>query len=104
MKIFIGNMPRNIDEALLKRAFEIFGEVESLNIVLDKDTGVSKGFGFVEMPSQTGGQKAIDTMAGKDFMGRAITVEECKPGQRSRGLGPVKKGDERRTGQDRRKK
>jgi len=84
MKIFIGNMPRNISEELLRKAFEVFGEVESLNIVLDKDTGISKGFGFVTMKSAEAGQKAIDIMHGKDIMGRPVTVAESKSDDKSK--------------------
>ena len=79
MNIYVGNLPHQTTEDDLRQAFEAFGQVESVNIVKDKVSGESRGFGFVLMPSKDEAQKAIEEMNGKDFMGRAIGVEEGRP-------------------------
>ena len=76
-KIFVGNLSFQTSENDLNDLFAQFGEVESVSIITDRDTGRSKGFGFVEM--QDGGDKAIAAMNGKDFKGRALTVNEARP-------------------------
>lgn len=63
----------------LKKAFEAFGQVESARLIMDKFSGKSKGFGFVEMPSKDEAQKAIDGMNNKDVMGREMKVNEARP-------------------------
>ncbi|MEK7613700.1 MAG: RNA-binding protein [Patescibacteria group bacterium] len=78
-KLFVGNMPYNITEDELKAAFSEAGEVASVAIINDKMTGRPRGFGFVEMATEEGAQKAIDTMNGKDVGGRALNVNEAKP-------------------------
>ncbi|MBN2456370.1 MAG: RNA-binding protein [Sedimentisphaerales bacterium] len=79
MNIYVGNLPHQTTEDDLLKAFEAFGQVTSTNIIKDKFSGESRGFGFVEMPSKQEGQQAIEQMNGKDLMGRAINVDEARP-------------------------
>lgn len=79
MNIYVGNLPWGITEDDLRTAFGAFGEVSSVNVIKDKFSGQSKGFGFVEMPSKAEGQAAIDSLNGKDLKGRAISVNEARP-------------------------
>jgi cold-inducible RNA-binding protein len=90
MKLYVGNLAYQVTEDQLREAFESFGQVESVAIIKDKYSGQSKGFGFVEMPTNAEGQAAIDSLNGKDFNGRAIKVNEAKPrteGSQGRGGG-----------------
>lgn len=68
-------------EQELREAFEAYGQVQEVSIVLDRDTGRSKGFAFIEMPTGTEAQAAIGALNGKEFSGRAITVNEARPRQ-----------------------
>ena len=79
MKIFVGNLSRDVSDEDLLKAFESFGRVESATVVKDKFTGESRGFGFVEMPSASEAQSAIDGMNGKELKGRAVNVNEARP-------------------------
>ena len=79
MNIYVGNLAHQATEDDLRQAFEDFGQVESVNIIKDRFSGESRGFGFVEMPSKDEAQKAIEEMNGKDFMGSAISAEEGRP-------------------------
>ena len=79
MNIYVGNLASKATEDDLRQAFEAFGQVESVNIIKDKFSGESRGFGFVEMPSKDEGQKAIEEMNGKDLMERALNVNEARP-------------------------
>jgi RNA recognition motif-containing protein len=76
-KLYVGNLSFDATESDLKELFEQAGAVETVRIITDRDTGRSKGFGFVEM--HEGGDKAIAEMNGKDFKGRALTVNEARP-------------------------
>jgi RNA recognition motif-containing protein len=76
-KLYVGNLSFETTESDLKELFGQAGSVETVRIITDRDTGRSKGFGFVEM--QDGGDKAIAEMNGKDFKGRALTVNEARP-------------------------
>lgn len=76
-KLYVGNFPYETTESDLKELFGQAGSVETVRIITDRDTGRSKGFGFVEM--QDGGDKAIAAINGKDFKGRALTVNEARP-------------------------
>ena len=87
MKIYVGNMAYEVDEEDLRRAFEAFGQVESVTIIKDKYNGRSKGFGFVEMPSKAEGQAAIEGLNSKDLKGRTLNVNEARPRTDSRGGG-----------------
>ena len=79
MKIYVGNLSYEVTEEDLRQAFEQSGQVESVNIITDKYSGRSKGFGFVEMPSDDEGQAAIEGLNGKELKGRAINVNVARP-------------------------
>ena len=85
MNIYVGNLSRETTEDDLRQAFETLGQVESVNIIKDRFSGESRGFGFVEMPSKQEAQKAIEEMNGKDLMGRALNVNEARPRTERRG-------------------
>ena len=79
MNIYVGNMSYETTEEDLRTACEAFGKVESVNIIKDKFSGQSKGFAFVEMPSKTDGQAAIDGLNDKELNGRSLNVNEARP-------------------------
>jgi RNA recognition motif-containing protein len=79
MNIYVGNLSYSVTEDDLKQAFEAFGQVASVSIIKDKFSNQSKGFGFVEMPSQEEAQAAITAMNGKELKGRAMNVNEARP-------------------------
>lgn len=79
MNLYIGNIPYSISESELTQLFANFGEVTSLNIVKDKVTNRSKGFGFVDMPDDSAASAAINELNGKEVNGRKIIVNEARP-------------------------
>src|ERR1700744_2953084 len=82
MNIFVGSLPFKLGEADLKELFEAYGEVSSAKLINDRETGRSKGFGFVEMPDDESAQQAISALNGTEVGGRTIAVsqaEERKP-------------------------
>ena len=79
MEIYVGSLPYTVTEEDLKEAFTAFGEVASVRLVSDKFSGKSKGFGFVEMPSNEEAEAAIAALNEKDFKGRDIKVNQAKP-------------------------
>ncbi len=79
MNIYIGNMSYNTTEENLRQAFEGFGEVSTINIIMDRDSGRPKGFAFIEMPGQDEAVAAISGLNGQEMNGRAINVNEAKP-------------------------
>jgi RNA recognition motif-containing protein len=79
MNLYVGNLLFDVTENELKGLFEPFGQVTEIRLIMDKYTGKSKGFGFIEMPSKDEAQKAIAELNGKDIKGRAMTVNEAKP-------------------------
>ncbi len=84
MNLYVGNLSYSVTEEDLKEAFSEFGELESVNIIKDKYSGQSKGFGFVEMPDNAEADKAIKALNGNQLKGRAIKVNQAKPrGDRS---------------------
>jgi RNA recognition motif-containing protein len=90
MNIFVGSLPFKIEEADLKELFEAFGEVSSVKIINDRESGRSKGFGFIEMPDDDAAKKAIADLNGSDVGGRNIVVnqaEDKKPNDRRGGFG-----------------
>ena len=97
MNIYVGNLLFDVSENDLREAFEPFGQVTEVRLIMDKFSGKSKGFGFIEMPTKEEAEKAIEEMNGKEFQGRALTVNVAKPkvdrgrggfgGGRSRGGG-----------------
>jgi RNA recognition motif-containing protein len=78
-KLYVGNLPFSVNDASLSDAFTQFGTVQSSKIITDRDTGRSKGFGFVEMSSDAEAQAAIAKLNGADWEGRPMTVNEAKP-------------------------
>jgi len=78
-KLYVGGLPYSTTDDQLRDAFAEAGTVESAVIIIDKMSGRSKGFGFVEMASDEEAQKAIDMWNGKDFGGRSLTVNEARP-------------------------
>jgi RNA recognition motif-containing protein len=85
MKLYVGNLSYTTNDTTLRDLFAPFGQVESARVITDRDSGQSKGFGFVEM-SNADGQKAMGALNGRDLDGRMIKVNEAKP-QESRGGG-----------------
>ncbi len=79
MNIYVGNLSHDVTEDELRGAFEAFGEVASASVIKDKYTQESRGFGFVEMPTQSEGQAAITGLNGTDLKGRALRVDQAKP-------------------------
>lgn len=79
MKIYVGNLPYAIRDEALKDLFTPYGEVATANVIIERDTNRSKGFGFVEMPSKEEAEKAIAELNNKEVMGRALKVNEAKP-------------------------
>jgi len=79
VNIYVGNLSRDVVESDLKEAFQVFGEITTCNIIKDKFTSESRGFGFVEMPNKEEADKAIAGMNGKDLKGRNLTVNEARP-------------------------
>ena len=78
-KIYVGNLPYSVTDSDLKSNFGEFGAVSSAKVMMDRDTGKSKGFGFVEMPSAELAQAAINALNGMSVDGRAIVVNLAKP-------------------------
>lgn len=86
-KLYVGNLSYDADQSDLQSWFGEFGTVESANIISDRETGRSKGFGFVEMASDAEAQAAITGLNGQDCGGRAIRVNEAKPQENNRRSG-----------------
>ncbi len=87
MKIFVGNLSFDTTNDALRDEFAAYGDVESAEVVTDRVSGRSRGFGFVEMPSQSEAESAIAGLNGKDVMGRALTVNVSKPRESTGGGG-----------------
>ncbi len=79
MNIYIGNLSQEVKEEDLREAFSAFGRVESVNIIKDKFTAVSKGFGFVEMEAKSEAQAAMKELDGSELKGNNIVVNEARP-------------------------
>ncbi len=79
MNIYIGNLPYSISEDELRGLFAKHGEVSSANIIIDRDSGRSKGFGFVEMPNKDQAETAINALNESDIGGRNVRVNEARP-------------------------
>jgi RNA recognition motif-containing protein len=86
-KIYVGNLPYSVTDASLKSNFADFGSVSSAKVMMDRETGRSKGFGFVEMASAEFAQAAIKALDGMSVDGRAIVVNLARPREDSRGPG-----------------
>jgi len=88
MNIYVGNLSYNLTEDDLRALFAEFGDVTSAKLIMDRYTGQSKGFGFVEMSDDGAAQKAIDELNGRDVSGRSLTVNKARPREeRPRGGG-----------------
>jgi RNA recognition motif-containing protein len=95
-KIYVGNLAYGIDNSGLEQMFQEFGTVQLAQVIMDRETGRSKGFGFVEMGSDAEAQKAIKALNGKDVDGRNLTVNEARPREdRGGGRGGYGGGGER---------
>ncbi|NCC25277.1 MAG: RNA-binding protein [Deltaproteobacteria bacterium] len=81
MNIYVGNLPYGLSDQELREAFEVYGEVSSASVIMDKMTGRSRGFGFVEMPDKGQAEEAIKALNDKDVQGRPWKVNEAKPRQ-----------------------
>ena len=79
MNIYVGNLPFEATDEALETAFTAYGEVSSARVIIDRFSGRSRGFGFVEMSTDAEAQAAIAALNGKDFQGRALTVNEARP-------------------------
>ena len=79
LRIYVGNFGFETSEQELREAFEAHGQVQEVSMIQDRDTGRSKGFAFIEMPTSSEAQAAIGALNGKEFGGRAITVNEARP-------------------------
>ncbi|MER3447539.1 MAG: RNA-binding protein [Candidatus Dadabacteria bacterium] len=79
MNIYVGNLSRDVTEDDLRQAFGGFGQITSVNIIKDKFSGQSRGFGFVEMPGRAEAQAAIAGLNGKELKGRTLNVNEARP-------------------------
>ena len=85
MNIYVGNLPHATTDSELKDAFGQYGSVDSAKIITDRETGSSRGFGFVEMPDDGDAVKAVQELNGQDFDGRPLTVNEARPRERRSG-------------------
>jgi len=85
-KLYVGNLSFDVDSSELQRMFEPYGTLQSAQVITDRDSGRSKGFGFVEMGSDQEAQAAIEALAGKQVGGRSLVVNEAKP-REDRGSG-----------------
>ncbi len=79
MNVYVGNLSYSTSSEELREVFEKFGEVTSANVISDRDSGRSKGFGFVEMSDDAQAKQAIENLNGTDLDGRTITVNEARP-------------------------
>jgi RNA recognition motif-containing protein len=87
LNIYVGNLPYSTSDADMEDLFSQFGEVSRTHIITDRETGRSRGFGFVEMTNDEDGKKAIEELNGKDFGGRVLTVNEARPREERGGRG-----------------
>src|SRR5258706_11061788 len=86
-KLYVGNLPYNVTDSDLQNLFSAHGNVQSAQVIMDRDVGRSKGFGFVEMGSDQEAQAAINALNGKEVSGRALTVNEARPREERGGGG-----------------
>jgi cold-inducible RNA-binding protein len=99
MKLYVGSLPYSFDDAELESLFSTVGKVLSAKVIMDRDTGRSKGFGFVEMENNSEAEQAIKQLNGTNQGGRTITVNKAKPERkRSGGSGGGFAGDNRKGG------
>jgi cold-inducible RNA-binding protein len=99
--IFVGNLDFNTSEDELRQLFEAYGQVDRVAIMTDRDTGRSRGFGFVEMANSEDGEKAIAALNGSQVGGRTLNVNEARPKPERSGGGGGRGGRERGGGRNR---
>ena len=92
MNIYVGNLPKTVEEETVRKLFEEHGEVTEVKLIKDRFSGELRGFGFIEMPSKTDAQKAIQEVDGTELEGQTLIVNEARPrsdrsGSRQRGGG-----------------
>ena len=92
MNIFVAKLDYSVQDSDLRQLFEAFGTVDSAKVIMDRDTGRSKGFGFVEMPEDEEAQNAINDLDGQDLKGRQIVVKKARPREDNRGGGGFNRG------------
>ena len=85
MRLYVGNLSFNTEETQLQQLFAELGQVDSVSLVRDRETGRSRGFGFVEMSDAAAGRKACETLDQREFDGRRLTVNEARPQERRSG-------------------
>jgi cold-inducible RNA-binding protein len=98
-KIYVGNFSFNMAESELRSLFEPYGTIESVSVATDRDTGRSRGFGFVSMPNDDEAEKAMAGLNGKDSGGRALTVNEARPQTQRNGFRDGGRGGDRNSRQ-----
>ncbi len=97
MNLYLGNLARNVTEADLRELFQPFGTIESVSVIKDKFSGVSKGFGFIEMPVKEEAEAAIKALHRQPFKGQSMDITEARPRQdRGHGQGGRSGGGRRR--------
>jgi RNA recognition motif-containing protein len=79
MKLYVGNLPYNTTEDDLRNLFSQYGSIDSVAVITDRETGRSKGFGFVEFGNDAEARSAIQALSGQEYGGRALTVNEARP-------------------------
>ncbi len=87
MNIYVGNLPYSTTDAELESMFAVHGQVTSARVIIDRETGRSRGFGFVEMANDDEGRAAIEALNGSDATGRPLTVNEARPKEQRSGGG-----------------
>lgn len=97
-KLYVGNLSYNMTDSDLQTLFEQHGSVQSAQVIMDRDTGRSKGFGFVEMDNANEAQAAIDALNNQEINGRALTVNEARPREERGGGGQRNSGGNRGRG------
>lgn len=95
MKIYVGNLPFSTDDNELRTLFETYGAVDSANVVMDRETGRSRGFGFVEMSDTAAAGAAIEALDNQPFDGRNLRVNEARPRTNGGGGGGGRQRSER---------
>jgi RNA recognition motif-containing protein len=98
MNLYIGNLSRDVTEDDLREAFQPFGKLESVSLIKDKFSGVSKGFAFIEMPEKAEADAAIAGLHGKELKGRSMDVNEARPREDRRSGGGGHRGGGNRGG------
>jgi len=79
MKLYVGNLPYNTTEDVIRNLFSQYGSIDSVAVITDRETGRSKGFGFVEFGNDAEARSAIQALSGQEYGGRALTVNEARP-------------------------